>query len=179
MEEKIKRYIELLKEYNEKVNIYSKKAYDKLDFHIQDCINIAKLIGNKKIKVMDVGSGAGLPAVIMAILNHKNEVTAVESKSRKTNFLEIVKKELALDNLMILNKDINTLKGQEVEVFTAKAFAKPMDAIRIIGSIAPKKTKLIIPISEKQAVEIEAVKAEDENRTLLRVDNYIYMKYFF
>ena len=101
MQEKVKRYIELLKEYNEKVNIYSKKAYDKLDFHIQDCINIAKLIGNEKIKVMDVGSGAGLPAVIMAILNHKNEVTAVESKSRKTNFLEIVKKELALDNLVI------------------------------------------------------------------------------
>ena len=54
-----------------------------------------------------------------------------------------------------------------------------MDAIRIIGSIAPKKTKRFIPIREKQAVEIEAVKAEDENRTLLRVDNYIYMKYFF
>ena len=42
--EKIKQYIDLLKEYNETTNIYSKKSYDILDYHIADSLNLAEFI---------------------------------------------------------------------------------------------------------------------------------------
>ena len=90
-QEKIKTYCEALKVYNQTTNIYSKNAYDKLPFHIQDGVTLATLIGNNKKRVLDIGSGSGLPAVIIAIINPKNHVTAVESKSRKTIFLDQIK----------------------------------------------------------------------------------------
>ena len=46
--QKIEQYIKLLKKYNETTNIYSKNAYDHLNFHIKDCINVANLIKNEK-----------------------------------------------------------------------------------------------------------------------------------
>ena len=42
--EKVQQYIDLLKEYNETTNIYSKKSYDILDYHIADSLNLAELI---------------------------------------------------------------------------------------------------------------------------------------
>ena len=159
MEKKIKRYIELLKAYNEKVNIYSQKAYDKLAFHIQDSINVAELIGNEKIRVLDVGSGAGFPAVIIAIVNNLNIVTAVEARGRKCRFLALIKEELALDNFIIKNIDVNILtktETKEVRFFTAKAFAKPDHALKVIQKIAPEEAELIIPVSEKQQKEVLA-----------------------
>ena len=68
----IKAYITLLKEYNQTTNIYSKTAYNKLEFLIEDCNQLAKLITNTNQHVLDIGSGSGLPSVIIAIVNNKN-----------------------------------------------------------------------------------------------------------
>jgi 16S rRNA (guanine527-N7)-methyltransferase len=104
MPDLIDRYIALLKEYNEHTNIYSKKAYDKLDFHIQDCITLANLIGNQTISVVDFGSGSGLPSIIIAISNPNNQVVAVESKSRKSVFCRRLLKSLTFLILQLLTK---------------------------------------------------------------------------
>ena len=53
-------YIQALKD--ETTNIYSKKAYDALDFHCRDCITLASIIGNTTKKILDIGSGCGFPA---------------------------------------------------------------------------------------------------------------------
>ncbi len=53
---------QLLKKFNMVTNIYSEKAYDKLDFHVRDSINMANIIGNSATNVIDLGSGSGFPA---------------------------------------------------------------------------------------------------------------------
>ena len=88
---KIEKYIKLLKEYNEHTNIYSKNAYDKLNFHIEDSQEIAKIIKNTKQTIIDIGSGSGLPSIIIAIENPNNKVIAVESKSRKIDEIDYKK----------------------------------------------------------------------------------------
>jgi 16S rRNA G527 N7-methylase RsmG len=80
-------YVEELLAYNERTNVYSKTAYGKLPFHVADSLTLAldirDTIGARR-GVLDLGSGSGLPSVLIACVNPELPVFAVESKSRKT-----------------------------------------------------------------------------------------------
>lgn len=149
----IETYISLLKTYNETTNIYSKSAYDKLEFHINDCINIAELCENKEQLITDLGSGSGLPSIILAIFCPLSSIQAVESKNRKTKFLEIVKKELNLINLEIITQNIHEWihhSKPQADIITSKAFAPIEKALPIAKRIAKKRSLYITPISYTQ-----------------------------
>ena len=119
---KVNQYIQLLKEFNETTNIYSKRSYGQLHYHVQDSINIAEQISNSKIHV-DLGSGSGLPGIVLSIMSNV-EVICIESKERKREFLEYAKSSLELDNLHIYNGDVQSftklLRGQN-HVFFSKS----------------------------------------------------------
>ena len=151
MNEKIQTFVKLLKEYNSHTNIYSKNAYDKLNFHILDSINLAEIIKNKNHAIFDFGSGSGLPAIPIAITNPKNKIYAIESKSRKTSFLSLVKQQLQIENLTIVNKNIfEWVPPTQPKIITAKAFSSLEKITKIIKKLNLKKVTLIIPISYKQ-----------------------------
>lgn len=166
----IDEYVRLLKAFNEHTNVYSASAYERLPFHIEDGVVLAGLIGNTPLTVVDIGSGSGLPSVIIAICNPLNRVKAVESKMRKCRFLELVKKELGLDNYEVINKDIHELaRSGEVspDVVTAKAFGPVEKVERIVGLFGKRKIKVFVPISRAQADMISS-------RHLLEKDGYFY-----
>ncbi len=152
---KIEAYIQLLKEWNEQLNLYSTNAYDKLPFHIQDCLIIASLIKNEHLTVLDMGSGAGLPSIITAIQNPKNEVYAVESKHKKHHFLEEARRVLDLPNYYPICDDINHvlhLGAIHPHFVTAKAFAPYPKLTRIAAHISKKYSPtLLVPLSLAQA----------------------------
>ena len=151
----IEAYTQLLKEGNERLNLYSTQAYDKLPFHIQDCINIASFIGNKPVTVLDMGSGAGLPSVIIAIQNPKNTVYAVESKHKKHHFLVDVQNQLRLPNYHPICDDIHHILHQDTihpHFITAKAFAPYPKLLKICALASLKNNPtLIVPFSRVQA----------------------------
>ena len=172
MNTKIKNYIALLKAYNKHTNIYSKKAYNLLDFHINDCITLATIITNQPLTIFDFGSGSGLPAIPLAILNNKNSIYAIESKSRKTDFLIQVKQKLSLKNITIINKNIfewNPPKNPNI--ITAKAFADLTKIETITKKLKINHCNLLIPISKKQKDSYQS------NKTIsfIEKDNYIYL----
>ncbi len=169
----IEKYIKLLKNYNEKINIYSQGAYEHLDFHIQDSLNLAEIIGNQKFKVVDLGSGAGFPSVLIALKNPNNQVIAVESKSRKTKFLELVKKELMIQNFTVITKDFNeVISNIKTDYFTAKAFKKIEDLIPIFQKKVKTKAKLLVPVSKNQ-IENLAVELK-KNIEVIEYSNFYY-----
>ena len=175
----IDQYIVLLKEYNEKVNVYSKSAYDKLPFHIQDCLNLAELIGNKPIKVVDMGSGSGLPSVILAIANNQNTIMAVESKAKKCEFLRHIQSELKLDKYRVINMDINEFihqKAGQGQYYTAKAFGsfEKVEGILTRGKI--KNAQLFIPISGQQYQELDAVANKKYVLIKHQLDGFFYVR---
>lgn len=156
----IARYIELLKAYNERVNVYSRRSYDRLDFHVQDSLYLAQLVSNQPFEVMDMGSGSGFPSVILAIMNPRNQVTAVESKVKKADFLSWVGRELSLENYRVVNQDVREYiaRGKpNPHVVTAKAFASYEDISKIIRPLLGKKMRLIVPISKAQYEELAVV----------------------
>jgi len=158
--EQIDTYISLLKAYNETTNIYSKKAYDKLDFHIADCINIAELCENKPQTIVDFGSGSGLPSIILAICCPESNVTALESKSRKTKFLTLAKNELNLSNYTVVNQNIPEWihhSQPKANIITAKAFAPFTECVHLASKIAKPHARLIVPISYNQYHDLKPI----------------------
>ena len=120
--EKFKLYEKLLAK--QKINLVAPSTMlDIRGRHIDDSKQLADYIPINKT-VVDLGSRAGFPAAVLAILGYK--VIAIESTLKKCKFLDLLKKELNLPNLTILNerveKAIKTLPKIN-SVFTARAFA--------------------------------------------------------
>lgn len=109
-------YYDLLVTENTKYNLTAikepeeiiiKHFYDSLVYN--EFLNIKK----EKLKVVDVGTGPGFPGLVFAILNPKSSFTLVDSINKKINFLNLVVKELALENVEALKERSETLGRKE------------------------------------------------------------------
>ena len=141
IEEKFIKYEKLLKEWSTKINLVAPSTLsDTQNRHIRDSAQLVKYIP-KNVTIIDLGSGAGFPGVVLAILGWN--VICIESITKKANFLSELKKELSLPNLTIINDRIeNFLSKTPVNagnfVFTARAFA-PL--IKIFDYTCKKNSK--------------------------------------
>ncbi len=119
-------------------------------------VNCALLAGElpRDATVADVGSGAGLPGIVVALARPDLQVTLIEPLLRRTTFLEEVVTGLALDNVVVRRDRADALHGQETfAVVTARAVA-PLD--RLLGWCMP----LVSPAGSLVAMKGES--AEDE-----------------
>ncbi|MEY8768577.1 16S rRNA (guanine(527)-N(7))-methyltransferase RsmG [Francisella philomiragia] len=103
-------YLKLLEKWNKVYNMTAiKKIDDMLVKHLFDSFAVAKYI--KGSSTVDVGTGGGLPGVVLAILYPQHQFTLVDSVGKKIMFLKNVKKSLGLDNINPLNIRIENLDG--------------------------------------------------------------------
>lgn len=181
----INTYIRLLKEENEKVNLYSKSSYERLDYHISDCLQLARMVSRETGTVIDMGSGSGLPSIILAIACPTMTVTAIESKRKKTRFLELVKERLELNNYTVVTSDIHQYIREyspTPSVITAKAFAPYDKAISIASKMAHNGCELIIPISALQFNTLSSIGANEFKLKKIIIDDqqpYYYLTKIF
>jgi len=104
---KIKVYIENLKKWNNAINLTSEKS--DIIGHIRDSLMFFELVKNPKGKLIDIGSGNGFPAIILAIVCPNLEVTMVESNAKKSAFLTDTVNKISL-NAIIINKNVTEAK---------------------------------------------------------------------
>ena len=101
--EKLERYYHLLVEWNDKMNLTSiVEKQDVIWKHFLDSALIMKSsLWNRETehKVSDVGTGAGFPAMVLALLNPKKKFVLLDSLKKRIDFLEVVAKELQLSNV--------------------------------------------------------------------------------
>ena len=84
--EKLKKYLNLIKIWQKKFNLVSQNSFEFIwERHFLDSYQILKLIGNKK-RILDIGSGAGFPAIVCAICSNNN-FDLVEANKKKCRFL--------------------------------------------------------------------------------------------
>jgi 16S rRNA (guanine527-N7)-methyltransferase len=159
IEEKFIKYENLLKDWSTKMNLVAPSTLtDIQNRHIKDSAQLAKYIP-RDTTIIDLGSGAGFPGVVLAILGW--DVICIESISKKTRFLEALKQELDLPNLTIINDRIeNFLSKTPVNsknfVFTARAFA-PL--IKIFDYTHTTKCRLFLLKGREIDSEILTAKA--------------------
>ena len=159
IEEKFIEYEKLLKEWSAKMNLVAPSTLSDIqNRHIKDSAQLAKYIP-RDVKIIDLGSGAGFPGVVLAILGW--DVICIESIGKKTKFLNELKEKLNLQNLTIINDRIeNFLSKTPVNagdfVFTARAFA-PL--IKILDYTHKTKCRLFLLKGREIDSEILTAKA--------------------
>ena len=127
-------YISMIIEKNKKINIISHKTASKkaiIERHIVDSAQIIDFVDLKSNTTTDLGSGGGLPGIIIAImlkhLNSKINVHLYEKSYHKSHFLREVSNELNL-NTKVFQKNIFEIKNLETGTIMSRAF-KPMHIV--------------------------------------------------
>lgn len=123
--EKFVRYAQMLRDWSSRMNLVAPSTLNDIEKrHFADSAQLADVLPTNA-NVIDLGSGAGFPGVVLAILGWR--VTCTESIGKKVAFLNAVRDELKLDNLTIyhgrIENYIATLPHDNKTVFTARAFA--------------------------------------------------------
>ena len=107
--DKLKTYLNLIKIWQKKFNLISQNSFKSVwKRHFLDSYQILKLIGNKK-SILDIGSGAGFPAIVCAICCNNN-FDLVEANKKKCKFLNEVKDIIGIKNIFIHHSRIEDLK---------------------------------------------------------------------
>ncbi len=125
-EARVTDYIDLLIKWNTTINLVSKTSIDQIwNRHILDSVQIF-CFGRDALRWADLGSGGGLPGLIVAILALEKApqmlVTLVESDQRKATFLRQVSQKLGL-NTCVVSQRIESIAPLHADVVSARALA--------------------------------------------------------
>jgi 16S rRNA (guanine527-N7)-methyltransferase len=95
--EKLAAYLELLERWNTRLNLTSLRSSDEiLKRHLVECAFMAQNLPSDVLSLMDYGSGAGLPGLVIAICRPEIEVTLAEAHAKKASFLREVTRSVGL-----------------------------------------------------------------------------------
>ena len=145
----LEHLISMIQEKNREINIISKKTNEKgviRQRHILDSAQIVDFVDLNSNTTCDLGTGGGMPGLIVAIamkkIKNTMKINLYEKSHNKCVFLKEVSKKLNL-NTEIIHKDIFTVKNIETGTIMSRAF-KPMPVILNLVSENFKKYKNII-----------------------------------
>jgi 16S rRNA (guanine527-N7)-methyltransferase len=122
-------YLGLLTKWNAAYNLTSVRDLEQMRVqHVADCLAavepLRRQLGEgKSARVLDVGSGGGLPGAVLAIAEPAWEVTCVDSVGKKAAFIRQVAGELLLPNLNVVRARVQTLRAGPFDVIASRAFA--------------------------------------------------------
>ena len=151
-EEQIQRYAELLSSTGIERGLIGPKEGDRIwERHIANCIPITTIIPNG-VRVADIGSGAGLPGIVIALARPDLKVSLIEPLQRRVDFLNEVIAELALDVEVIRGRAERVKK--QFEIVTARAVAPLEKLIQISWHMIPRGGCLMAIKGESAADEI-------------------------
>ena len=153
-QDQIQRYAELLSSTGIERGLIGPKEGDRIwERHIANCIPITTIIP-KRVRVADIGSGAGLPGIVIALARPDLKVTLIEPLQRRVDFLNEVVAELALEVEVIRGRAGRVKK--QFEIVTARAVAPLEKLIQISWHMIPRGGSLMAIKGESAADEIIA-----------------------
>lgn len=158
---KLESYVELLKKWQKSINLVSTASLSEVwERHILDCAQLINYIPSESRKIIDFGSGAGLPILILAIMlesrNNKvpYELHAIESDSRKVAFMREAVKNCGL-SVNIHNCRIEQLAPFKADIITARAFAPLSDLLTYVYPFITKDSVCLFLKGQNIDTEIE------------------------
>ncbi len=167
-EDQIQRYAELLKGAGIERGLIGPKEGDRIwERHIANCIPITTILP-ENVRLVDIGSGAGLPGIVIALARPDLKVSLVEPLQRRVDFLNEVVAELGIPVEVIRGRAERVKK--QFEIVTARAVAPLEKLINISWHMIPKGGSLMAMKGESAAEEIAST-------TLKKVPQQSFMRY--
>ena len=155
----LKVYQRLLEKWTTRINLISKSTREDVwARHICDSTQVMGLASKHAAHWIDIGSGGGLPGLVVAILakelNPQLRVTLIESDQRKAVFLRTVVRELQL-NAMVQAKRIEAVGPLKADVISARALADLNDLLRLTHPFMSKNTQCLFMKGRNWSKEVK------------------------
>ena len=117
------RYLDLLNKWNQVHNLTAvRDAEEQVSRHVLDCLAVLPYIEDAAT-LADIGSGAGLPALMLAIMRPQLAVTALESNGKKAAFIREAVRVLALANVQVVAQRVEDWQAPPQAVIISRALA--------------------------------------------------------
>lgn len=129
-------YLALLQRWNTTYNLTAvRDPRDMLTQHLVDCLAVVAPLRRERApggkRILDVGSGGGLPGVVLSIMRPEDTVTCIDTVGKKAAFIRQVALELRLRNLTAEHARVEQWRGAPFDIVTSRAFASLSDFVHL------------------------------------------------
>jgi 16S rRNA (guanine527-N7)-methyltransferase len=179
--EKLNKYKDFLLSSNKSLNLIGKTTENQIfTRHFIDSAQIYDLVDDKS-EIIDLGSGAGFPGVVLKILMDNNKIygniTLIDKSPKKCKFLQHLSDKLGL-TLKIVNLKIENFKFNKISTVVSRAFKKTIDTIDILLKNNDKIRNIILIKGKTYQQEIEEAKKKytfdvEKFRSITSDESYI------
>ncbi|MCD4652996.1 class I SAM-dependent methyltransferase [bacterium] len=158
-DQRISRYFEILEKWNRRINLTGIARDQWLDRIVSESLILLNLIPQEQMKNrnqsmwMDMGTGGGIPGLLIASVFPDQPIVLIDSRSRKTDFLNYAVEFIGLPKVRIITdrlenvKAIEIILNKKITVFFSRALADPVKLIGYAGPYSQPNSILISPRS--------------------------------
>ena len=149
----IQKYKEHLFKWNKVHNLTGAKDEKTVDEFIFDALYPIHFLP-KVNTLLDIGTGAGFPGMILALALPKTQVTLVEPLAKRASFLQFIKADLGLLNVNVVKKRVEQMPAQIFELITSRAVTDTKMLLELSKEFRDENSKLLFYKGEKVYDEI-------------------------
>lgn len=171
MNNKLLDYVALLAKWSKVYNLTTIRDPDQIMIqHIQDSLTVEPYLNTGEL-VLDVGTGAGLPGIPLAIVRPDVQFKLIDSQRKKINFVQHVITSLSLTNASAICDRIEAVHAdRKVDVIVSRAFSSLQDFVNLIANVCDSTTNIIAMKGRRELVVSEASHLP-ENFKIVRIDD--------
>ena len=158
--ENIKKYKEHLQRWNKVHNLTGAKNEKTLNSFIYDSVFPVSFLKHHKM-LLDVGTGAGFPGLILAMALPDTQVTLAEPLSKRASFLQFIKADLNLQNVTVVKKRVEELDAQIFDLITSRAVTDTKMLLELTKDFTSDTTTFLFYKGEKVFEELDAQNNRD------------------
>ena len=153
--DRLSRYVDFLLAENDRQNLIARSTVSEIwQRHIADSAQLVRFAPRPDSSWLDIGSGAGLPGLVIAILT-QGPVTLVEPRKLRADFLRAAADELGLaERVRIHAAKVERISGK-FDVITARAVAPLDELLRISQHLSTDKTIWVLPKGKSAQSELD------------------------
>ncbi|MGL5246240.1 MAG: 16S rRNA (guanine(527)-N(7))-methyltransferase RsmG [Mycoplasmoidaceae bacterium] len=154
--EKIELYKEILIENNKKYNLTRLEEEEKiyLNYFFESIIVYKDILENKDYKLLDIGSGSGIPGVLIKLFYPKINVTIIESNKKKCDFMKLLIDKLELQGINVICKRAEILNNNERETFDYVT-SRAVSSLKVLIEISTPYLKINGLLIEPKSTNID------------------------
>lgn len=158
--EQLLRFINLIEKWNKAYNLTAvRDPMAMVSLHLLDSLAILPYL--KGARIADIGTGAGLPGIPLAICLPDRHFTLVDSNSKKTRFVQQVVLELQLKNVEVIHSRVELLKPSQLfSTVISRAFAGMGDIVQLTGHLLADDGGLLAMKGQIPQQELESLSLE-------------------
>lgn len=150
----VQKYKEHLLKWNKIHNLTGAKDETMLDNFIFDALYPVSFLPKYK-NLLDIGTGAGFPGMILAFALPDTQVTLVEPLKKRSSFLQFIKANLNLNNVTVVSKRVEEMEPQIFELVTSRAVTDTKMLLELSKYFRDKNSTLLFYKGEKVFDEID------------------------